>query len=81
MLRGGRPKDSVWDHFFLVEKDGKSFAKCKYCDKEQSMKAYRMCQHFQKYAVENFSVYFTFTKRLACINGIVCPWTMILIFL
>ena len=52
MLRGGRPKDPVWDHFFLVEKDGKSFAKCKYCDKEQSVKAYRMRQHFQKCAVQ-----------------------------
>ena len=36
MKKGGWPKDAVCEHFLRVEVDGKTYAKCKTCDKQQA---------------------------------------------
>ena len=42
MLRGGRPKDTIWQHFTRVEIAGKALARCNYCAHQQSIKACSM---------------------------------------
>ena len=52
MMKGGRPKDPIWEHFFGVEVDGKlKYARCKICNHQQSIKACRMRDHHKKCAV------------------------------
>jgi hypothetical protein len=41
ILRGGRPKDPIWEHFLQVDEGNMSFAKCKTCNKQQSVEVYR----------------------------------------
>ena len=45
MLQGGRPKDTIWQHFTRVEVAGKALARCNYCAHRQSIKACRMWSH------------------------------------
>lgn len=45
MLRGGRPKDPIWEHFNLIEDASKKTAQCKYCLNIQSNKVHRMKDH------------------------------------
>ena len=42
MLRGGKPKHRIWQHFTRVEVAGKALARCNYCAHQQSIKACRM---------------------------------------
>ena len=48
MLRGGRPKDPIWEHFYLLEDGNKKSAQCKKCLRLQSIKACRMKTHYEK---------------------------------
>jgi len=48
MFRGGRPKDPVWEHFYLVEDGQKKSAQCKSCLNFQSVKPCRMKAHLEK---------------------------------
>ena len=48
MDRGGRPKDSVWEHFYLIDDGAKKSAQCKKCLHTQSVKACRMKTHYLK---------------------------------
>lgn len=48
MFKGGRPRDSIWEHFTKFSKDKKSYAKCNYCGNEQLAKADRAKLHFAK---------------------------------
>ena len=45
MIRGGRPKDLIWRHFTKIEVNGKVWAKCNYCDHQQSTMPCRMKSH------------------------------------
>ena len=45
MLRGDRPKDTIWQHFIHVEVSGKALARCNYCAHPQSIKACMMQSH------------------------------------
>lgn len=47
MYRGGRNRDPVWEHFFLIEEGGKKVAKCKTCGRQQSNKVGRMKDHYK----------------------------------
>ena len=48
MMRGGRPRDPIWEFFFQVEDGGKTYAKCENCSKQQTVKAQRMREHHKK---------------------------------
>ena len=48
MLRGGRPRDPIWEHFYLLEDGDKKSAQCKKCLRLQSIKACRMKTHYEK---------------------------------
>ena len=48
MLRGGRPRDPIWQHFYLLEDGDKKSAQCKKCLRLQSIKACRMKTHYEK---------------------------------
>ena len=45
MLQGGRPKDTIWQHFTCVEVAGKALARCNYCAHQQCIKVCRMWSH------------------------------------
>lgn len=48
MNKGGRPADTVWEHFLRVEnteKPGNKYAKCKHCGHIQLGKVERMKKH------------------------------------
>lgn len=48
MIRSGRKRDSVWEHFQELTSDGKILAKCKTCGHVQSNKAARMKNHVKR---------------------------------
>ena len=48
MLRGGRPRDPIWQHFYLLEDGDKKSAQCKKCLRFQSIKACRVKTHYEK---------------------------------
>ena len=50
MYKGGRPRDSVWQHFLEVTINMKQFAKCKQCGNTQLAKAARRKLHQEKCA-------------------------------
>ena len=50
MLRGGRPKVTICQHFTCVEVAGKALARCNYCADQQSIKACRMRSHYSNCA-------------------------------
>ena len=45
MLRGGRPKDTIWQHFTRVEVAGKALARCNYYAHQQCINACRTRSH------------------------------------
>ena len=51
MLKVGRPKDIIWEHFLLVNDWGKSYAKCKSCDKIKANRVDTMKSHFRIYSL------------------------------
>ena len=48
MFCGGRPRDPIWQHFYLLEDGDKKSAQCKKCLRLQSIKACRMKTHYEK---------------------------------
>ena len=50
MLRGGRPKDTIWQHFTRVEVAGKALVRCNYCAHQQSIKACKMQSRYSNCA-------------------------------
>ena len=66
MLRGGRPKDTIWQHFTRVEVAGKVLAWCNYCAHQQSINACRMRSHRNKCA--------TFANELGMSNSNILFW-------
>ena len=62
MLRGGRPKDTIWQHCTCVEVAGKALARCNYCAQQQSIKACRMRSHHNNCA--------TFANEVGMSNNI-----------
>ena len=51
MFKGGRPRDSVWQHFTAVMVAGKEYAKCNMCNNQQLAKAHRLKVHYIKCSV------------------------------
>ena len=48
MLCGGRPRDPILQHFYLLEDGDKKSTQCKKCLRLQSIKACRMKTHYEK---------------------------------
>ncbi len=55
MYKGGRPQNSVWEHFFHVTVDQKKYAKCKKCGHQQASNAARMQVHYTKCSKDSAS--------------------------
>jgi len=48
MNKGGRPQDTVWEHFLHIEVAGKVYALCKICGQQQANRATRLRAHHAK---------------------------------
>ena len=51
MFNGGRPRDSIWQHFTSVMVAGKEYGKCNMCSNQQRAKAYHLKVHYIKCSV------------------------------